>query len=961
MSSVNERPVNRWLYVVLFLVISVTAVIAGLWFFNNQKKELLQSSTKELSTIADLKARQIVLWRNERLADGYFLSHNYFLNQQFCQFLAFGKNQEIKKSLLHELRILTEAYEYRSALVVDENLNVKLFFPAADTVIGDYLKSRLPGYFNNGEVVLTDIHHTGRVSFTHLDLIIPIINNTRGDKKPSGLMVLRIDPQTTLYPFLTSWPVTSRTAEALLVRPEGDEVVYLTELRHVNSSGSFMRRSLTQENLAASMAVNGIKESTRAVDYRGIPVIAAMRKVPESPWYIIAKVDREEVFSGMKRQVINLVIIEILFILAAGAILVIIARNQRVKFYREKFEAEQNRMALVRHFDYILKFANDIIMLTDSDFNIVEANDKAIETYQFPREELIGMNISNLRAGISAGKFLDDIKIINDSGHRTFEAVHKKKNGSEFPIEISARVVDIEGRKYYQSISRDISERKKSEEALRTSEERFRKIFEDSPFGMAMTSKDLSILKVNSAFCAMTGYNEPELIGMTFKNFTCPDDIARDEISILKLVAREIPIYRTEKRYYRKDGTIIWGSTTVSLIRNQRSEVELFFAMIEDITSRKVAESELAKSFSLQKATLESTADGILVVNSNGRIVQYNQKFADMWRIPESVLKTMMDEAALNFVMDQLKDPEKFISKVNQLYSEENAVTSDQIEFKDGRYFERYSQPQKLDGKTVGRVWSFRDITLKKKAEYDLIAAKEKAEEGDRLKTAFLHNVSHEIRTPMNAILGFSNLMNESGVTESERKQYTEIILQSGNQLLSIINDIVDLASIESGQVKLNLAEINLNAKLRALSEQYSYSEKTRKITLSLTTPLKQKDSEIITDGTKLIQIVSNLINNAFKFTKKGKIEFGYELKEMNLEFFVKDTGIGIPPEHQLKIFDRFYQVDNAASRQYSGTGLGLSICKAYVELLGGRIWVESAPDEGSAFYFTVPYKKKMA
>jgi signal transduction histidine kinase len=381
--------------------------------------------------------------------------------------------------------------------------------------------------------------------------------------------------------------------------------------------------------------------------------------------------------------------------------------------------------------------------------------------------------------------------------------------------------------------------------------------------------------------------------------------------------------------------------------------------MIEDITARRIAEAELEKSFSLQKATLESTADGILVVDNYGKIVQYNQKFTEMWRIPEEVVRLREDDAAVQFVLDQLKYPDQFENQVKQLYSDPDAVTSDLLEFIDGRFYERYSQPQRIGGKTAGRVWSFRDITERKKAETELIMAKDKAEESDRLKTAFLHNVSHEIRTPMNAILGFSTLLSEPGISDSDRKQYIEIIFQSGNQLLSIINDIVDLASIESGQVKINIKEINLNTTLRRINEQFSYKEKPHKIMLSLKTPLSDSDAEILTDGTKLVQIISNLINNAFKFTQAGRIDFGYDLKDDFLEFFVKDTGIGIPQEHQSKIFDRFYQVDNAVSRQYTGTGLGLSICKAYAELLGGKIWLESKPGIGTTFSFTIPYKKK--
>jgi PAS domain S-box-containing protein len=424
------------------------------------------------------------------------------------------------------------------------------------------------------------------------------------------------------------------------------------------------------------------------------------------------------------------------------------------------------------------------------------------------------------------------------------------------------------------------------------------------------------------------------------------------------MIAGEIPVYHTEKRYICRDKSIIWGSTTVNIIRNKNDEVQFFLVMIDDITSRKKAAVELDNSVSLLKATFESTEDGLLVVNSFGKIVQLNKKFMDMWEIPEEVLARGEDNDALAFVKNELINPVSFIENVKHLYSDPEATSFDLLEFKDGRVFERYSQPQKISGQSVGRVWSFRDITRQKKAEADLILAKERAEESDRLKTAFLHNVSHEIRTPMNAIIGFTTLLNEPDLSEADKHQYVDIIYQSGNQLLSIINDIVDIANVESGQAKVNLTEINLNSALKSLNEQFSIIGKQNNVSININTSLTDEDATIVTDNTKLVQVLSNLINNAIKFTLGGQVEFGYLLKEKYLEFFVKDTGIGISPEHQSRIFDRFYQVDSKVSRKYSGTGLGLSICKGYVELLGGTIKVESESGKGTKFIFTIPYSK---
>ena len=396
---------------------------------------------------------------------------------------------------------------------------------------------------------------------------------------------------------------------------------------------------------------------------------------------------------------------------------------------------------------------------------------------------------------------------------------------------------------------------------------------------------------------------------------------------------------------------LIWA------VRSKKGSGSLKIPSMEDTSEGNVA-AELEKSLSLLKATIESTADGILVVDNKRRVVLYNQKFLEMWNIPDKIILAGIDEALLDFILDQLKDPGDFIAHVQKLYSEPQSSQYDTIEFKDGRFYERFSQPQIINGKSVGRVWSFRDVTANKKAEVQIVAAKEKAEESDRLKTAFLHNVSHEIRTPMNAIFGFSILLNEEGHSDKDRHQYTDFIFKSAKQLLSIINDIVDIANIESGQMRVNLKVMNVNASLRNLNDLFKIKEMTSAVKLDLKFSLEDEETNIITDDTKLIQILTNLINNAIKFTPGGTIEYGYHHKGSFLEFFVNDTGIGIPEDQQSRIFDRFYQVDDAISRQYGGTGLGLSICKAYVGLLGGKIWLTSNPGKGSSFSFTIPYNK---
>ena len=259
---------------------------------------------------------------------------------------------------------------------------------------------------------------------------------------------------------------------------------------------------------------------------------------------------------------------------------------------------------------------------------------------------------------------------------------------------------------------------------------------------------------------------------------------------------------------------------------------------------------------------------------------------------------------------------------------------------------------------TKGKVIiSLTDITALKNVERELIIAKDKAEESNRLKTEFLNNMSHEIRTPMNGILGFSELLNNDNLSIEKRKYYINIIQNSGNQLLQVIDDILEISRLETKQVKLIENPVCLNDLLLELFSIFDLKAKENKIPLYIKNGLSDEESTILIDSSKLKKIISNLLENALKFTNKGHISFGYLLKDNFIEIYVKDTGVGIKSEKQEIIFERFSQEEREFSQNIGGLGLGLSIAKENSELLGGFISVESKKWEGSTFKVSIPYK----
>jgi PAS domain S-box-containing protein len=285
------------------------------------------------------------------------------------------------------------------------------------------------------------------------------------------------------------------------------------------------------------------------------------------------------------------------------------------------------------------------------------------------------------------------------------------------------------------------------------------------------------------------------------------------------------------------------------------------------------------------------------------------------------------------------------------------------IEYNNGQRFLFYTLKTPYfdsDNNLLGIIGISRDITEMEETRQRLILAKEKAEESDRLKTAFLANMSHEIRTPMNAIIGFSDLLSEEDLSPEDKNDFISKIKNAGRSLMTLINDIIDIAKIEAGQLKVSESACDINQMLNDLlgtfEELKNVSGKTG-ISLNLVLPEDKTQVVALTDPMRLQQIFTNLLSNALKFTEFGSIEFGYAYQNDTLSFFVKDSGIGILRSKQKLLFQRFSQLDPSTTRKYGGTGLGLAISKNLVDLLGGTIGMESNPGKGSLFYFTIPYK----
>jgi PAS domain S-box-containing protein len=380
--------------------------------------------------------------------------------------------------------------------------------------------------------------------------------------------------------------------------------------------------------------------------------------------------------------------------------------------------------------------------------------------------------------------------------------------------------------------------------------------------------------------------------------------------------------------------------------------------ILKEEKKRKTVEKTLIESEKRFRVMFELSPAGIILIDEKGRIIEVNSSFCEKLGYSR---KEMM---GMN--ISQVASPEKegeIEFNISSILSGKTLIHEATNIRKDGTpcIVALYETMINLPDGTPGILSVSNDVTEKKRSQLELIKAKEKAEESDRLKSTFLTNMSHELRTPLNAIIGFSSLMIEFG-KDQDSSLYSHIILKSGQHLLSLVDDIFDITMIETGQIKLNYENVDLISVLKEVKD-IIHGERLGENKTGVELILKVDDTEVrkqlFTDSRKLKQILLNLLRNALKFTDKGYIEFGFtvisDAASKYFQFYVKDTGIGIDKIYHETIFNIFRQIDDTHTRKFGGMGIGLSIAKKTVEILGGKIWVESQPNEGSVFYFTVP------
>jgi len=816
----------------LAITISVLILVAGLFYFSYEKRNIQEEKRREIKAIATLKINQIAAWQQERTDDVELFRHATFFIRSIQLWFRDTSDMEIKSAIFPFIRNIANSLQYKEILLTSPDGRAML-----SSLEGKSSPEPIPASFivqamKENKIIFSDFYFSQDRKKIFFDIIGPLFDR---EQKPVGAMVFRVDPENFLFPYIRSWPTVSKTSETILLRKSGDSVVFLNDARHRKNTALTLSIPLTETEISSVQAVRGFSGVFEGRDYRGVEVLSWVGPVTGTPWYMVAKIDKQELYADLVTRAVLISIIMFILILLIVIALAWIYSSKQKNIYRELFLNENKLRESQEQFKTTLYSIGDAVITTDVKGMIRQMNPVA--------EKLTGW---------------------------------KEKEASGQSFESVFRIVDEYTRQPMEN-----------------------------PMNLVL--------------------KQGVVVGMANHTLLISKD------------GKEIPV-----------------ADSGAPILNERKEITGVVVVFRDQTAERNAREVLAEKERRYRTFINTSHDMIFIKDDQMQYIVVNDRLVNFFGLTrEKILgKTdfdLMNEAeALNWK----KSDEKTLQQMSLVVTEEKI---------DGRIYETNKFPLLLSGNKTGIGGFIRDVTEIKQMLSDLTDAKNRAEENDRLKTAFLNNLSHEIRTPLNGIVGFSELINDPAIDEKERARFGAIVKQNSDRLLAIITDIISIATIEAGQEKLRVSEADVNNMMNDLCQHYRMVLNNGQVEINFHTALSVEEAQVLIDGTKLAQVISNLVDNAIKFTEKGSIKVECSRQFDWLHFSVQDTGIGIPEEYQQVIFERFRQVDNDKEVVYRGNGLGLAISKAYIELMGGVIGVRSEPSKGSCFYFSIPYRPAVA
>lgn len=972
------------LWISIILIITISSII----FYRSERKDAINILRKDVKNTTNARVTRIIEWHKNRLADAQMFSQSPFFVSAVHEYIK-RNDQALKSKIEKRLNLINTNNHYTTLAIIDRNSNIIINVGDSIDKLDTLTKNYIGKVFNDKKTLFTDFYECKTHNSLHLDYIAPLVNES--DSTVFAIILFRVIPYEKLNAIIKSSQTSFDDKSNFIVKRD-EEKVYVYNADYPATNKHIYTIKTSNKDCPFVKASNAQSTIIQAQNKNEEELFVYSEPIPSTPWMYIRIIDKSELSNYLLIDLITIVVFDLFLLLLFSLIAVAYYFNIKKSDFIKLLIKERRLSNYYKEFQTILYCIGDGVITTDLNGCITKMN-------------YVAENLTGWKEGEAFGKHIDEIfSIINQSTTENVEnPIHQvlkkqeiiglsnniclvNKKGLQIPIADTASPIFGEKNEMQGVVLviRDRSNDYETAKKLKESESRYRMLFNNMTQGFALHQiilnesgkpVDYKFIDANAAYEGLTGLNVKDIVGHTVKEVMPKlEDYWIEAFGDVALTGKSI---RYQNYSHEIDKYFdVWAFSP------QEGQ---FAVIISDITDRKKTEEKLQ----ILTKGIEQSPVIAVITNTKGVIEYVNTRFVEVtgYLHGEVIGKNINILKSGYHNKGFYKDLWETILKGNDWKGEiqnrkksgelywESALISP-IKNEKGEILHFIALKEDITEKKLTEIeLQERDIRLKEQNEEymavnkeltesyerikaintELELAREKAVENDKLKTAFLANMSHEIRTPMNGIIGFAELLKNKALSEDERLGYIKIIEESGQRLLDLINNLIDVSKIEAGQINTTLTSVDIKSEMLLLYSFFKLETGRKKVELTIQQGDELQPITLLTDKQKFLSIASNLIKNAVKFTNSGTIDFGYNILGNDVLFYVSDTGIGIPEKMQERIFERFVQADTSFSRNYEGAGLGLAISKSYVEALGGKIWFTTKESIGSTFYFTLP------
>jgi PAS domain S-box-containing protein len=913
-------------------IILAAIALAGYLLFEREKGGARLNASREMGRICEFKAHEVAVWRKEMLAAA----------REFQRDAAIANRSKSRKEFETFLENRKNFYKFQNITAVDRNFAIRAWTTEAVDLSDDESPTLVEKALTSVNILLSNIHTEKIQRSNVLDIFIPLSD-------AQSVLIARCNADD-FFKNISREFLMHETAEAMLVRKKGGAVIYMTNQRFkketaVNSSGD--RDSLEK------MILSEVSGSVEATDYRQENVLAYIQPIADSEWYLIAKIDAADI-SWSVRKIFFLAIAFLCgLIILAGFAVGYVWHNQQSAFFKKQYESEMEREALAKHFEYLTRNANDIILMMDENWKIVESNDRAGEIYQCSRQELLNMNFGDLSADDSVNLTSLMRQLIKKDG-QMYETVHIRKNGSRLPVEVSARAIMVKNKVFIQAIIRDITLRKQTETELRNSEIRYRSLFESARDGIIIVDADRrEILNVNLSLIKMLGYPREEYLWKDILEVTPFRDLS-------DLILREI----NKEEYIRSAVLPVMtrhgAHLDLELISNiyYASNRRMVHFNFRDVTERKKSEQLLFESEKKYRETVNFLPIPILETDIEGTIISANNSFHEYFGKGKDNGNINIRELILDEDRTRADEDIKKILGGQDLGASEYILVK-----KDGSSYPALIFMNRVSGsdEIAGMRGAILDVTEIKQAEEKLrLMLKELQDSKDMLiqseKLAAIGTLSagvaHEVLNPLNIITMRLQMLELTETLSNKSKESYKIIKSQIERISKILKNLSQFSRITEKQ----MAKGDLREVIEYVGSLILPRLKLEKIQYDFN--CEEIIPPLVFDKFRIEQVFLNIVNNAIDAMGKAEnkcLRISASLQKSDGAEIVRicfsDSGSGMKPEDMSRMFEPFFTTKETGK----GTGLGLSICYGIIKDHDGRIWADNNENGGASFFVELP------